>query len=98
MIKLSFNNNKEILNFAVSGREIWYRDRIWSNGVRIIPIDSSINKTIIFSRNKIPPIIKALTQGLSDKDKKEYDSCKTEEELADKIRFDCKKQGLKEIK
>jgi len=98
MIKLSFNNNKEILNFAVVGKEIFYKDRVWSNGVRIIPLDNTIAKTIILSRNKIPPVIKALTQGLSEKDKQEYESCKTEEELAEVIRADCKKQGLKEIK
>lgn len=99
MIPLCFKTaDNQILNFAIDGREIWYKDRVWSNGLRLIPLDPNINKIVIMSRNKIPPIIKAISQGFTEKDRQEYEECKTEEELAEKIRIDCKKKGLSEIR
>jgi len=94
MIKLIFRKDREILNFAVINKEVYYQDRVWENGVRLIPKDENIVKLIVMSRNRLPPIIKALSQAMSEKDKEEYNACKTEQDIADKIRLDCKKQGL----
>jgi hypothetical protein len=93
VIKLSFSHNNEILNFLISGKEIFYRDRIWAKGVRCIPKDENFIKVIMMSRNKIPSQLINMFN-LSEKDKAEYDSCNTEEELAEKIILDCKAQGL----
>lgn len=97
MIALSFMHNKEILNFAVNGREIYYKDRVWKTGLRCIPPDENFIRTIRLSRNKIPAQLISMFN-LSEKDKEEYEACKTEEELAERIRFDCKSKGLIEIK
>jgi hypothetical protein len=74
-------------------KEIHYRDRVWKDGLRCIPKDEGFIKTIMMSRNKIPVQLISMFN-LSDKDKEEYESCNTDEELADKIIFDCKQQGL----
>lgn len=93
VIYLSFSHNKEIMNFAVKDREIYYKDRIWKGGIRCIPKDEEFIKKILLSRNVIPNQLVRMFD-LSAKDKEEYDSCKTEKELAEKIISDCKKQGL----
>lgn len=93
MIKLSFTYNCEILNFAINDREIWYKDRIWKNGIRCIPLDDNFVYTIKMSRNKLPSYLINMFK-LSEKDEEEYKNCDTEEELAKKIIEDCQKQGL----
>jgi hypothetical protein len=93
MIKLSFSHNREILHFAVRKREIWYRDRIWANGIRCIPKDEEFVKKIVISRNKLPSYLLKMFD-LPEKDRLEYEACNTEGELADKIKEDCKMNGL----
>lgn len=97
MIKISFSKNREIMNFVVKEKEIYYKDRIWSGGVRCIPKDEEFIKKIVTSRNKIPRQLITMFE-LSKKDQAEYDSCNTEEDLAEKIIFDCKSKGLILIK
>jgi hypothetical protein len=99
MIKLSFMMQKEIMNFTVDKREIWYSDRIFRKALKIIPTDEEFMKKIRESRNKIPAwFIKSFN--LSEQDKKEYDIAveKGEDALADNIIKDCKLKGLVLIK
>lgn len=93
MIRLIFSYNREMLHFIVREKEIWYKDRVWSGGVRCIPRDDEFLMKILLSRNKIPKQLISMFN-LSEKDKQEYDSCSTETELAEKIIYDCEKQGL----
>ena len=81
------------MHFKVIGKEIYYSDKVWINFLRIIPKDENFIRKIIASRNKIPKwFIEKFN--LTDEDKKEYDSCNTEQELAEKIIADCKKKGV----
>jgi len=97
MIKLTFQSGREVMNFRVENRFIFYSDRIWNNEIRCIPKDEKFIKKIRESRNKLPP--KLLTMfNLSKKAQEEYRSCKNDAELAAKIIEDCKKKGLKLLK
>ena len=93
MIKLMFMYGREVMNFLVNGREVWYQDKIWAKGIRCIPKDEEFIKKIISSRNKIPMQLVYMFE-LNEKDKAEYEAAKTERELADNIIKDCKGKGL----
>jgi hypothetical protein len=84
-IKLVFTIQRDVFNIEVVGREIFYSDRIWKNKIRLIPEDEKFALKIAMSRNRYPNVnldtFKMLFK-LSDEDKAEYDSAKTEEELA----------------
>jgi len=97
MIKLIFLAGKDMMNFRIEGRNIYYSDKVWKNEIRCIPKDEEFVKKIIMSRNKLPKnLIKMFT--LSEREQKEYDDAKTDEELAENIIRDCKLKGLVLIK
>lgn len=97
MIKLSFLKGREVMNFRVEKRSIYYNDRIWINEIRCIPKDKDFIKKIRESRNRLPAKLINMFN-LSEKAQKEYDSAKTDEELAKIIIKDCKEKGLLLVK
>ena len=94
MILVSFINNREILNFAIKDRIIKYSDRKWGKWIQCIPKDKSFIKKVIMSRGKFPHFLIKMFE-LTDREKKEYDSAKDDEELAQIIILDGKKKGCK---
>lgn len=94
MIKLTFLNQRELMNFKVIDRNIYYSDKVWKTSIRLIPRDEEFIAKIRNSRNKYSTkLIEMFT--LNAKQIAEYESAKTEEELANIIVKDCKKQGLR---
>lgn len=93
MIKLTFTINKEVMNFIVTDRNIWYKDRVWKGGVRCIPRDEEFIKKIIASRNKIPYKLISMFN-LSKENQEEYNKAKDDDALAEIIIKDCKSKGL----
>ena len=86
--------NREILNFAIQDRIIKYTDRKWGKWIQCIPKDKDFIKKVIMSRGRFPNfLIKMFT--LSVKEQTEYDSAKTDEELAQIIIKDAKAKGCK---
>ena len=96
-IKLAFTMNRETFRIEIEGKSIWYADRRWSRAIRLIPRDEEFLKKILFSRGKIPPIIKDLFT-LTNNEQEEYDNAKDERELADICIRDCKRQGSRLLK
>lgn len=96
-IRLAFIINRETFRIEIDGRDIWYTDRRWGRAIRLIPRDEDFLKKILFSRGKIPPIIKNLFT-LTNKEKEEYDNAKDTRELADICIRDCRKNGARLIK
>jgi hypothetical protein len=96
MIQLIFAYNREVLNFLVKDREIFYTDRKWKAWIRCLPPPEDLIKQIKLSRNKIPAFISELFK-FSDEDLKEYESAKSERELADLIIRDARVKGCKII-
>jgi len=96
MIQLVFAYNREILNFLVKGKEIFYTDRKWKAWIRCLPPPKDLIKQIALSRNKIPPFIATLFD-FSEEEIKQYEKAQTERELADIILNDAKLKGCKII-
>ena len=96
-IKLAFIINRETFRIEIQRKKIWYTDRRWERSIRLIPKDEDFLKKILFSRGKIPPIIKDLFT-LTKKEQEEYDNAKDTRELADICIRDCKKYGSRLLK
>jgi len=96
MILLSFLFNRELMNFKVIGKELYYCDRIFKSWIRCIPRDDDFIKKVKLSRNRLPSQLITMFN-LSKKDKAEYDECKTEEDVAERVISDCVKKGVKLI-
>jgi len=97
MIQLIFAYNREVLNFLVKGKEIFYTDRKWKAWIRCLPPPEDLIKQIALSRNKIPPFIATLFD-FSEEEKEQYENAQTERELADIILNDAKLKGCKVVK
>lgn len=98
MIKLTFQMNtgygKELMNFSIEDKNIYYMDRIFKEGLRIIPKDEEFIKKVRESRNKYSPKILDMFK-LTKEEQEEYDNAKSDEELKDIIKKDCIKKGMK---
>jgi len=94
MILVSLIYNREILKFAIQDRIIKYTDRKWGKWIQCIPKDRDFIKQVICSRGKFPHFLIKMFD-LSVKEQAEYDSAKTDEELAQIIIRDAKNKGCK---
>ncbi len=92
MQKLIFVVNRETFVLTVEGKEIYYSDRKLLHKVRLIPQDADLKRRIILSRNRLSPNILQWFS-LNKEEQAEYDSAKTEDELAEICIKDAKKQG-----
>lgn len=89
--------NRETFRIEIEGKKIWYADRRWDRAIKLIPRDKDFLKRILFSRGKIPPIIKNLFS-LTKTEQEEYDNAKDSRELADICIRDCRRHGAILIK
>lgn len=100
-IHLSFMYNREVLNFLIKNKEIYYTDRNWRAWIRCLPPPEDFLQKIKMSRNKIPKNLAKLFT-FTDEEMKEYEDAKNEEELAKIIEKDALSKGCrnfnKEIK
>lgn len=94
LIRLVFTFNRETLRFIVIDKEIFYSDKIWKNWVRVVPKDARVIREILNSRNKIPAVI-AKMFNLTKEEQKQYDNSDNEDEIADIIINDAKRNGCK---
>ena len=94
MIFLSFQYNRENLNFVVKGREIFYTQRKFAKGtwIRCIPPPENFFKIVAMSRNTIPPMLINMFK-FTEEEIKEYNEAKDEEALAQIIIRDAKQKG-----
>lgn len=78
--KLVFTKQKETFTVIVEDKLVYYKDR--KINCRLIPRDEQINKMVIMSRNKIPhDVINWFN--LNSEEQKEYESCNSDEEVAE---------------
>ena len=94
MIRLVFTIGREVFQFAVKEKEIYYTDRKWKHFLRCIPKDPDIVKIVVMSRNQIPKFILRLFD-LSKEEMKEYEEAKDEGALAEIIIRDASLKGCK---
>jgi len=96
MIQLSFAFNREVLNFLVKGREIFYTDRKWKAWLRCLPPPKNLMNQVKLTRNRVPIAIANLFS-FSEEEMEEYEKATTERQLADIIIKDAKLKGCKII-
>ena len=97
MITLIFSIDRETFRVEIKDKEIYYLDRKMIRAVRLVPVDPKLNKRIIMSRNKLPEWIKMFYY-MTEEEKKEYENCKTEEELSKVCVKDCESNGARLLK
>ena len=97
MIQLVLSYNREVLNFLVKDREIFYTDRKSKAWIRCLPPPKDLIKQISLSRNRIPETIANLFT-YTEEEMKEYEKATTERELANIIIKDAKLKGCKIVK
>ena len=97
IIHLSFLYNREILNFLIKNREIYYTDRKWNTWIRCLPPPKDFINKIKMSRNKIPKYLANLFK-FTEEEMKEYENAKNEEELAKIIIKDALSKGCRLLK
>lgn len=93
MIKLVFTYNREMMNFIIQKKEIYYSDRKWNNWIRCMPPPENFVKTVALSRNKIPKFLIDLFK-FTPEEIEEYNNAKSDEELAEIIKRDAKSKGI----
>jgi len=94
MIRLNFLKDREFFCIVIDNKQIFYSDRKYTGRIRCVPKDEAFIKTIVCSRNKYPHFLIDLFN-LNEKEQKEYDSAKTDEELAEFVKRDCLSIGAR---
>ena len=99
MIQLAFMTSaRKVIKFTIHNRTIKYFDDIWKEGIQIMPKDQNLIEKLRRSGKSNLKIMAAL---IIDSNKgqnlKEYEKCKTEEQLAEMVRKDCANKGLMEV-
>tara|TARA_R100000501_G_scaffold18054_1_gene35879 strand:+ start:303 stop:623 length:321 start_codon:yes stop_codon:yes gene_type:complete len=97
MINLVLTVNREILNFKIIGKIIYYTDRKWKKWIQCVPKDPNLIKAITLSRNRLPLTLVKLFD-LTEREQAEYEATKTEEELAQLVIKDAGLKGVKLLK
>jgi len=103
MIDLAFTIQRKVIRFRIEDRKIFYFDDNWKDGIQIMPMNTpeeklAVRKMIKSRKQSISAMGLLIADTNLGKEKKEYDMCKTEEELAEMIRKDMKLKGGLEIK
>jgi len=100
MIKLAFfTGNRKVIKFDINGKEIIYYDDIWKKGIQFMPLDMALIAKLKRTGKMNLKMMAALILDANKGDNlKEYEACKTEEDIAVMIRKDCKEKALLEVK
>ena len=99
MKQVSFmTQSRKIISFRVKDRVVIYFDEIWNDGIQILPKDPQVMIKLMQSRNKDIKVIAALIMDANKgKNLKDYESCKTEQELIDFMSKECLEKGLLKV-
>ena len=96
MIRLLFNaQNRELVIVEIEQRKVVWRDKLSPHGLQIYPLNKTLVSALENSRSEINrqkgQLIK---QANSGKDLDEYNSCTSDEMIAEFIKRDAISQGL----
>lgn len=90
--KLVFSINRELFRFLILDKRVFYTDRKWSAWIQCLPAPENFLMKIKLSRNKIPSTLGNMFT-LNDEERKEYESAKDEEALAEIVIRDARLKG-----
>lgn len=99
-MKISFvGPQRKIIGFEIEGKVVTYFDEVWKKGIQIFPIDNKlISRLKRTGDTNMQFMVALILDSNKGKELEEYESCKTEEDLANFVRRDCEMKGLVEIK
>lgn len=99
-MKISFvGPQRKIIEFEIEGKVVRYFDEMWKKGIQVYPLDDKLIKKMKRTGNKNMQFMAALILDANKgKELEEYESCNTEEDIAEFVRKDCKSKGLVEVK
>lgn len=99
MIELAFiANNREIILYRIQDKVITYLDRIWKNGLQIIPINEQFEALKKSHSPFARTYAKLIEEANTGRNLEEWQAAKNDEELAEIIRKDAAFNGLIEVK
>ena len=90
--------NREIISFSIEGKRVFYYDKIWTKGLQIYPLSLPLINKLKRGGTNLKMMAALILDANKDDNLKEYNSCKTEEDIANMIRKDCINKGLMEVK
>jgi hypothetical protein len=97
MILAFMTSGRQIIRFSIDKKVIRYYDQIWKTGIQFMPKDQNIVERLL--RNKdLKPLALLIIKENSGQNLKDYEGCKTDEDVAEFVRRDCLTRGLMEIK
>ena len=100
MIQLAFiTGARKIIKVQIIQKKIIWFDDIWKNGIQIMPKDQNLIEKLRRSGQPAMKVQAALIIDSNSGDNlKEYEKCKSEEDLANMIRKEFNTKGVMEIK
>jgi len=104
MIKLTFlTAQRKVIKFDIAERVVKYFDDMWKDGIQILPSQTPemklmLKKMILSRKPAVQSQATFIIDANSGKNKEEYDSCKTDEDIAEIIKREAKTKGLLELK
>jgi len=98
-MKISFlGPNRKIIEFSINEKVVKYFDEMWKSGIQIYPLDNNLVNKMKRGHKNLQFMAALILDANQGKDLEQYNSCKTEEDIANFIRKDCLSKGLMEIK
>lgn len=103
MVDIAFMAQKKVIRFSVEGKVVKYYDDLWKEGLQIMPSQTPemrllLKKMLVHRKPAVRTQGALIVDANSGKNKEEYESCKTDEEVVEIIRREGKMKGLLEVK
>ena len=98
-ISLIFSFNRELLSFLIVNKEVFYKDKVFIKYIRVVPEDKELIEQIKAQEAKQSKFLPAQFRvnhkifELSPQEIKEYEECKTDEDVAALIKRDASSRG-----
>lgn len=95
---LIFSAQRKIIRFLIEGKVVKYFDDNWKDGIQIYPLDKLLVRKLTLSRKQgLSAMGLLIIEANEGKNLEQYNSCETEEDIAEVIRKDCLSKGLVEV-
>lgn len=94
MIKIIMTYQREVIIFEINNKNIKYYDRKWQQGINFIPKEEGFLRKVIMSRNRLSSyLVDWMNEANTGKSIEEWNSCNTDEEVAQVVIRDAKLKG-----
>lgn len=89
---------RKLIKFQIEGKKVIYFDEMWKEGIQLYPYPKKLIRELLKSKKgHLQAMGLLIHEANKGKNNKEYLNCRTEEDLKEVIRKDCKSKGLLEV-